>query len=668
MKMIRLTITLFALFSFYQNFAQTYAEHRAVQARAYWDPNDLSVVIEWDADEQVQSYILYRRDWGERNWGNAIASLPATDRLFRDSDIDTTAVYEYVVVKQTSVQDPLNTNNSIRGYGYITWAIHKPEVHNRGVMGVLVSTLIQDSMPEDVRQLTQDLTADGWTVFKSIIAPGQNVADVEAIIDYNIRLSGCNALYLLGNIPVPYSGLYCADPVYQSPPDGHGKTDPNSHCGAWPADVFYGTIYGAWTDNDSTTLAKREENKNRIGDEKFDNIRIPGKVTIGVGRVDFSQLPILEQSEVALTRQYLRKIHQFKMGQENLIEKGIIEDNFSPYAEGFSSAAIRDFSAICGKDRVLFEDVLTANTSTDYLLSYACGAGSYSSCSGFGNTQVFNTQHMAAFNQLFGSFFGDFDSKNNLLKGSLASPKLGFATFWSGRPKWVTHPLALGETLGNIALISQNNWGDYDANYYQNTASMALLGDPSLRLHMIPPPSEVQASTNANRNEVTLQWQGSADPNVLGYQVYRSRKKEGSFGTPIHAELITDLQYIDQSPFQGNNYYLVKAVTQTTTGSGSYRNMSLGIMDSIANINGSTSAISATIPPVIKLYPTLAHEKIYVERTHGNTSSYTVYNSTGSVVDQGTLTDSKTVIDIQFLQAGVYYMIVEGLRQKFIRY
>ena len=91
-------------------------------------------------------------------------------------------------------------------------------------------------------------------------------------------------------------------------------------------------------------------------------------------------------------------------------------------------------------------------------------------------------------------------------------------------------------------------------------------------------------------------------------------------------------------------------------------------MDSIANINGSTSAISATIPHVIKLYPTLAHEKIYVERTHGNTSSYTVYNSTGSVVDQGTLTDSKTVIDIQFLQAGVYYMIVEGLRQKFIRY
>ena len=63
-------------------------------------------------------------------------------------------------------------------------------MHNRGVMGVLVSTLIQDSMPEDVRQLTQDLTADGWTVFKSIIAPGQNVADVEAIIDYNIRLSG----------------------------------------------------------------------------------------------------------------------------------------------------------------------------------------------------------------------------------------------------------------------------------------------------------------------------------------------------------------------------------------------------------------------------------------------------------------------------------------------
>ena len=81
MKMIRLTITLFALFSFYQNFAQTYAEHRAVQARAYWDPNDLSVVIEWDADDQVQSYILYRRDWGERNWGKC-HRFAASNRSF----------------------------------------------------------------------------------------------------------------------------------------------------------------------------------------------------------------------------------------------------------------------------------------------------------------------------------------------------------------------------------------------------------------------------------------------------------------------------------------------------------------------------------------------------------------------------------------------------------
>ena len=205
-------------------------------------------------------------------------------------------------------------------------------------------------------------------------------------------------------------------------------------------------IDGAWTDEDSTTLGSREQNKNRIGDGKFDNSRIPGKVVIGVGRVDFSNLPAITKSEIELTRQYLNKVHAYKLGQVNIINQGIVEDNFATLAEGFGAVAIRDFSAICGKDGIIFDDVFTQTKDRNYALSYTCGAGLYYSCNGFGATINFNTKNAAAFNHLFGSYFGDFDSGNNLLRGSLASSKLGFVSMWSGRPKWLTHSLALGDT------------------------------------------------------------------------------------------------------------------------------------------------------------------------------------------------------------------------------
>ncbi|MDB4162203.1 hypothetical protein N9772_07540, partial [Bacteroidia bacterium] len=133
------------------------------------------------------------------------------------------------------------------------------------------------------------------------------------------------------------------------------------------------------------------------------------------------------------------KVHDYKRGQVNLINQGIVEDNFAAMAEGFGAGAVRDFSAICGKNGVIFDDVLNNTQDSNYALSFTCGAGWYYMCNGFGATINFNTRNAAAFNHLFGSFFGDFDSENNLLRGTLASSKLGFAAMWSGRPKWLTH-------------------------------------------------------------------------------------------------------------------------------------------------------------------------------------------------------------------------------------
>lgn len=162
-------------------------------------------------------------------------------------------------------------------------------------------------MPAEIEILKTDLAADGWNVYSEIINETAVVSDVKAFIESKRSTTGCDAVYLLGHLPVPYSGVYCQDDIYKYPPDGHNETDPNSHCGAWIADVYYGTTSGTWTDTDSTILAKRPENDNLIGDGKFDNHRIPREVGIALGRVDFYDMPQFTKSELKLTRQYLNK-------------------------------------------------------------------------------------------------------------------------------------------------------------------------------------------------------------------------------------------------------------------------------------------------------------------------------------------------------------------------
>ena len=663
---IRYASVAMLIFLCYSLQGQTYSNHRAVQASANWNESDLSVTLRWKWESNAQSYAIYKRVYGTESWGNAIVNLTASDSFYNDKDVDASFTYEYSIEKTTTITDPFNQPNKLKGYGYITTAYQKSAVHSRGVIGLLVMDYIQGSLSSEVATLVQDLIADGWEVFEEVISSSVGVPEVSSIIKEHYNKEGCNAIYLLGNVPVPYSGLYCEDIVYQSPPDGH-KSAPNSHCGAWSSDAYYGVIDGAWTDEDSTTLGSREQNKNRIGDGKFDNSRIPGKVVIGVGRVDFSNLPALTKSEIELTRQYLNKVHAYKIGQVNIINQGIVEDNFAALAEGFGAGSIRDFSAICGKDGIIFDDVFTQTKDRNYALSYTCGAGWYYSCNGFGATINFNTKNAAAFNHLFGSYFGDFDSENNLLRGSLASSKLGFVSMWSGRPKWLTHSLALGDTYGEVTKLSQNST-NYDAGYYQNGTHMALMGDPSLRHHMILPPTNAVLETNTDRNQVTIKWSASTESDVLGYNIYRSQKYNSGYGNPLNSELITETNYTDVQPFGGTNHYLVKAVKITETGSGRYTNMSLGLSDSITNIKGTNSNTILISQSEIKIYPTLVHNQIFIQKKDAQPISYIIQNSLGMNVITGAILSPKESIDLLALKSGVYYLLMNGYSQKFIKY
>ncbi|MBN1813561.1 MAG: fibronectin type III domain-containing protein, partial [Anaerolineae bacterium] len=209
-----------------------------------------------------------------------------------------------------------------------------------------------------------------------------------------------------------------------------------------------------------------------------------------------------------------------------------------------------------------------------YLWAYGCGPGWYQGAVGIGDSEDFGTQDpKVVFTMLLGSYFGDWDSPNNFLRAPLASPTYGLVSVWAGLPNWYAHPMALGETIGYITRQTQNDNTVY--NDYTNVGyvHIALMGDPTLRMHPVIPPTNLTAS--AGSGAVTLNWASSPDT-VLGYHVYRSTTPEGPY-TRITATPVTGTSYTNLGLSPGEYTYMVRAVKRETSGSGTYINLSQGV-------------------------------------------------------------------------------------------
>jgi hypothetical protein len=192
----------------------------------------------------------------------------------------------------------------------------------------------------------------------------------------------------------------------------------------------------------------------------------------------------------------------------------------------------------------------------------------------------------------FGSRFGDWDSQNNFLRASLATPTYTLTSAWAARPNWFFHHMALGETIGFSTRLTQNNNNVlYDGSFCSHGVHIALMGDPTLRMHPVAPPSALLIATNSSGG-VDLNWNASPDA-VTGYHVYRASTASGPF-TRLTGALIGETHYTD--PVVTSNVYMVRAVKLETSASGSYYNPSQGIFQSLDRTFGG--------PGVVLLQPT----------------------------------------------------------------
>ena len=600
----------------------------SVQVSAIVQTTPAQITLSWpqDTNGTPLSYTVYRKDPTATSWGTGTA-LSGSATTYVDTTVTTGTGYEYQIVKATA---------GYTGYGYIRTGIEVPLVEQRGTVVLLVDNTTAPALTAELAQLQQDLAGDGWSVLRHDVARNDTVMHIKSIIkaDYDADPASVNTVFLFGHIPVPRSG--------QINPDGHAE-----HLGAWAADVYYGDMDGVWTDsqvNFTQTVDHEPGNaallSNVPGDGKFDQSSPPAVVKLQVGRVDLANMPgrltpggpPTFPGEVELLRNYLGKDHNFRQNILRARRRGIVGDFFGNFVSSTAPAAsgFRNFAPLVGPPNVLnlnqsngsqigaWISTLAAN---DYLWAYGCGPGNYTYAYGLGSTapyfgttgEVVNNDIRAVFTLLWGSWFGDWDHEDDLLRAILATPTYGLAAGWSGWPHWYVHSMGMGETIGYSARLTQNNVSLYktENTYGINQVHIALMGDPTLRMHPVGPPGPVAGSINSGA--MALIWTASAD-SVLGYHVYRAASSSGPF-TRLTSSLVTGTAFTDSSPIQ-DTVYMVRAVKLESSPSGSYYNASQG-----AFLNSAATVITTTA----------AGQLNNATVTTGHGVSFTAVGATGSI-------------------------------------
>lgn len=550
----------------------------AVRVSAEVQTNPPKIVLTWPADTNAASYTLYRKLRDDTLWDAGTDLAP-----------DATNYVETNIVVGSAVEYHISKVGLTDGDGYIYAGIGMPLVESRGKVILVVESTQTVSLATELTRLQQDLVGEGWTVLRHDVprmsvdpanissgvwgARSNELANVKALIiaDYNADPANVKAVFLIGHVPVPYSG-----DIY---PDQH--TD---HQGAWPADAYYGDMNGSWPDATvNRTTASDPRNCNVPGDGKFDRSTIPSDVELQVGRVDFANLPAFALSETELLRRYLNKDHNFRHRLFTAGRRGLIDDGLGvSTSEPLAANGWRNFAPFFGASNSYAGDWLSTLATQSFLWGYGCGGGTYTSCSGVATTsQLAASDTRVVFSMLFGSYFGDWDSQNNLLRASIATTNYTLTSSWVGRPFWFFHHMALGETIGFSTRLAQNNDGYlYWGVGLNRVVHIGLMGDPTLRMHPVAPMANLVVI--ASGSSVDLSWNASPDP-VVGYAVYRAADPAGPY-TRLNPSLTTGTNYTVAGSASTN--YMVRAVKLEVSSSGSYYNPSQGIFQNVAAAAG----------------------------------------------------------------------------------
>lgn len=459
--------------------------------------------------------------------------------------------------------------------------------HHRGTLLLVVDRTVAKPLAAELEILQRDLVGDGWRVISTNAArhndsiPLKNmdaVASIKAFVTNSYQASGdAKVVFLIGHVAIPYSGF--------ASPDGHGGR-------ALPADGYYGDIDGVYTDSKLDYASffhgpHESRHDNRPGDGKWDQQSFPTSrpgqtaLELAVGRVDFARLPAFRpQRELDLLRQYLRKNHKYRHKQLAFPDRVIVGNYLpsrkltTPLHQHALAAARAWFGSaphhISEGDLFLVSSGGVWGFHGGWGLPYGIkGAlGDYHTTAQLARG---NIEPQTAFCSLFGSYFLDWDIENCILRAALAGTNGGLGAMWfnpSAHSSAGYRSLAQGQPIaeGLIQLASTS------MHPYGTPMFFAFLGDPTLRLQVTEPPSDLMV---AAASPFTLKWRPPL--NGGSHYVYMSTNGWNGPWNVLSESPLSEAEFVHKSPPQQPRIYKVRSAARIHTGNNSFTNLSQGI-------------------------------------------------------------------------------------------
>lgn len=574
--------------------------------------------LSWLQQNNSTRYQVFTKTSDGKGW-DRLADLKGTDTAFTDSSYTMGTRKEYRVARTSS------NYTGFDGNGYIVAGFDVPATAQLGRALVVIEDQYRQTAQNLVADYLKQLENEGYTLDTHYVNKNDSVTAVKDWLfkKWSADKNTFTTILLLGRVPVPYSGNYR--------PDGHPE-----HTGAWPADLYYGAFDIGWTDNTiNNTQAQYNRNHNVPGDGKFDLSRYNATsqvniqyVNVPVGRVDLSNMPSFG-ADTFLIKRYMNKALDFRTGRRKARLKSLVDDNFGYFgSEAFASGGFRNGSVFSAWD-ISTSDYRSEMSAHSYLLSYGCGAGSYTSCAGVSSSAAFVSDSLLnPFTLIFGSYFGDWDNQDNFLRAPLASKGWGLSSVWSGRPYWMMHSCAQGAPLAQAVLHTQNTWNVYNAAGFMAGVHVALMGDPTLRMFVVDNVHDLDFRVDC-KGKADLIWGRVSD---LADSVVVQMWNNGSWDTPIMWSSTDTAGLLNLK--QGNNTVSVRFLKRLKSASGTWWQYGARRIETIA--------VDTTLPsgPILgQVSSAYCADSAYVFRNDGDfnnaSTSYWTWNNNRIAVQKG---------------------------------
>ncbi len=509
-----------------------------------------SITLRWRKNIAATTYTVTRKLPSESTYGYTVATNVSSDVNYCvDTNVTPGVIYDYKIARNSAI-------------GYISAGINISHPQSKGKVILLIDNSIKDKISDELQTLRADLIGEGWTVIDSFAnrtdAPESIRSNIKAI--YNADTANVNTLFIIGRVPIKYYG-------YLSP-DGHERR-------AFACDQFYGdmTESNVWLSD-----AQCQTNSTYV---------IPGNIQLQVGRVDFFNMPSFSaedgknMGEVALLKRYFKKDHYFRTGKINVARKSFLDDRLFSY-----SLATNNFAQITGGIYSMdYNKAVTAPTNptgsvfkwyaeaNHYLWGLKLGYGSDLSCGTLDATTSDYTTYQdknIMFMGMYGSYFGDWHKKDNLMRATLTGKNGGLGVMWINTDTNL-RPLGLGKTIGSSILEWQNTY---------KTIQSQLMGDPTLTMYPSKTVSNVKAVKNAS-DIYTVMW--DAVPGSAGYYVYMANDSSSAFTLRTPTPVVSTI-FVDTATAPATAIYMVRPYKIETTPSGTFYNLATGTMSSRPDI------------------------------------------------------------------------------------